>query len=111
MPGHEEELRLIEDINLKEPDIMFIGFGAVKQEKWINYNKDKVNAKIFIGNGGSVDVLAGDVKRAPKIFIKLGLEWFYRLITDPKRIKRQMLLPAFLFKIIFSGKNIVKELE
>lgn len=109
--GHEEELKVLEAINEKEPDILFVGFGAKKQEQWIEYNRDKINAKIIIGNGGTLDVLAGNVKRAPTIFIKLGLEWFYRLIKEPKRIKRQMLLPVFMFRVLFGNKDIIKEIE
>jgi N-acetylglucosaminyldiphosphoundecaprenol N-acetyl-beta-D-mannosaminyltransferase len=55
---------------------------------------------VFQGVGGSFDVFAGHVKRAPLFFRKLGLEWFYRLITDPKRFKRQLALPLFLIKIL-----------
>jgi len=109
--SHREELEVIENINRAEPHILFVGFGAKKQEQWIEYNKDKINAKIIIGNGGTLDGLAGNVKRAPEIFIKLGLEWFYRLVKEPKRIKRQIMLPAFMFKVLFGGKDIVKEIE
>lgn len=109
--GHEEELKVLEDINKAEPHILFVGFGAKKQEQWIEYNRDKINAKIIIGNGGTLDGLAGNVKRAPEIFIKLGLEWFYRLMKEPKRIKRQILLPMFMSKVLFSNKNIIKEIE
>lgn len=108
---HEEEQKVLEEINITKPDILFVGFGAKKQEKWIEYNKNKINAKIIIGNGGTLDGLAGYVKRAPEIFIKLGLEWFYRLIKEPKRIKRQILLPIFMLKVLFGNKNIVKVLE
>lgn len=109
--GHEEELKVLEEINKAEPHILFVGFGAKKQEQWIEYNKDKINAKIIIGNGGTLDGFAGNVKRAPEIFIKLGLEWFYRLVQEPKRIKRQILLPIFMFKVLFGNKNIVNEIE
>lgn len=109
--GHEEELKVLEDINKAEPHILFVGFGAKKQEQWIEYNKDKINAKIIIGNGGTLDGLAGNVKRAPDIFIKLGLEWFYRLIKEPKRIKRQILLPMFMLKVLFGNKNIVRKID
>lgn len=109
--GHEEELRVLENINKAEPHILFVGFGAKKQEQWIEYNKDKINAKIIIGNGGTLDGIAGNVKRAPEIFITLGLEWFYRLIKEPKRIKRQILLPMFMLKVLFGNKNIVREIE
>ncbi len=111
MQGHEEEKLLIADINDKAPDILFVGFGAKKQESWVEYNKSLLNTKIIVANGGTVDGLAGEVKRAPDIYIKLGLEWFYRLMKEPKRIKRQMLLPQFMLKIIFSGSDIVKVIE
>lgn len=111
LPGHEEELKVLNDINSKSPNIIFVGFGAKKQEEWILKNKDKINCNIFIGNGGSIDVLAGNVKRAPDIYIKLGLEWLYRLVKEPKRIKRQILLPKFMLQIIFGKKNIVKEIN
>ena len=109
--GHEEELAVIEDINKHQPHILFVGFGAKKQEQWIEYNKNLINANIIIGNGGTLDGLAGIVKRAPDIFIKLGLEWLYRLMKEPKRIKRQIVLPVFMLKIIFGNKDIVKGIE
>ncbi len=109
--GHEEEVKVIEDINRAEPHILFVGFGAKKQEQWIEFNRDKINAKIIIGNGGTLDGLAGYVKRAPELFIKLGLEWFYRLMKEPKRIKRQILLPIFVFRVLFGNKDVVKVIE
>lgn len=109
--GHEEEEAIIEDINKHEPHILFVGFGGKKQEQWIEYNRDLLNTNIIIGNGGTLDGLAGLVKRAPDIFINLGLEWFYRLIKDPRRIKRQFVLPIFILKIIFGNKDIVKKIE
>ncbi len=107
--GHEEEFAVIEEINAEKPDILFVGFGAKKQEQWIQYNKNKVNAKIIIGNGGTIDVLAGNVKRAPEFYVKLGLEWLYRLAKEPKRISRQIVLPIFMVKVLFGGKDVVKK--
>ncbi|MDW7668986.1 MAG: WecB/TagA/CpsF family glycosyltransferase [Bacillota bacterium] len=103
------EENIINQINKLGTNILFVGFGSPKQEKWINKNIQKINANIIIGNGGTIDVLAGEVNRAPDIYQKLGLEWLYRLIQDPKRIKRQISIPKFLIKIIFS-KNSVKNL-
>ena len=97
----EKEKKIIEDISNKAPDLLLVCLGAPKQEKWIAAHKDELNAKILIGAGGSIDVLSGNTKRAPKIFIKLGLEWFYRLLCEPKRIGRMMQLPKFLLEIIF----------
>ncbi|MFO7888025.1 MAG: WecB/TagA/CpsF family glycosyltransferase [Eubacteriales bacterium] len=103
------ERDIIKDINKKNTNILFVGLGSPKQEKWIDKNSNKLSSNIIIGNGGTIDVLAGEVNRAPSIYRKLGLEWLYRLIQDPKRIKRQISIPEFLIKVIFS-KNSVKNL-
>ena len=105
--NHPEEEAVIEELNNLKPDIIFLGLGFPKQEIWINENADKLNSKLIIGNGGVIDILSGEMKRAPEIFIKLNLEWFYRLITNPSRIKRQMAIPKFLISILLD-KNAVK---
>lgn len=80
---------IIEDINKLSPEILFVAFGMGKQEKWIYENLKKIpSVKIAIGVGGSFDFIANVVKRAPYWMRKLGLEWVYRLIKEPKRIKR-----------------------
>ena len=100
---------VIDKINSANTDILFVCLGVPAQEKWIMANRDKLkNVGLIMGLGGSLDSYAGTVKRAPKIFIKLGLEWFYRLIKEPKRIGRMMKLPKFVFGTIFyklSGKD------
>ncbi len=106
-PGNDEELEVIRKINDSEPDILFVGLGIPKQEKWINLYKDKLKCKVIIGNGGTMDIIAGNLKRAPEVFQRLGLEWFYRLIKEPSRIKRQIVLPQFILKVIFN-KDAVK---
>ncbi|WDV45258.1 WecB/TagA/CpsF family glycosyltransferase [Clostridiaceae bacterium M8S5] len=106
--GHEEEQEVINDINNSGADVLFVCLGADKQEKWIDKNRDKLNCKVMIGNGGTVDILAGDLKETPKIFQKLGLEWLYRLMKQPSRIKRQLALPKFAFTILFSKENLVE---
>lgn len=106
--GHDEEKKIVEDINASKADILFVGLGAPKQEIWIDSNKSSLNCKLIIGNGGTVDILACRVERAPEIYQKLGLEWFYRLMKDPKRIKRQMVIPLFIFTILFSKEKTVE---
>ncbi|WP_317367190.1 WecB/TagA/CpsF family glycosyltransferase [uncultured Tyzzerella sp.] len=105
----EEGNIIIEKINELNPDLLLVGLGSPRQEKWIYNNKDKLNVKVMIGVGGSFDVMSGNVKRAPKIFIKLNLEWFYRLITQPTRFKRMLKLPLFIIEVlkykIKGGKN------
>jgi len=106
--GHAEEKGVVEKINNARPDILFVGLGAPKQEIWINENKNLLNCKVIIGNGGTVDILAGRVKKAPEFYRKHGLEWLYRLVKDPKRIKRQIVLPLFALIVLFSRDDIVK---
>ena len=71
----------------------------------MNAHRNQLNVKLMGGFGGSFDVFAGEVNRAPKIFIKLGLEWFYRLCKEPWRIGRMMNLPKFLLTVIFKGRK------
>lgn len=102
----KDDAEIIERIKTAKPDLLLVCLGAPKQEIWISKNKDILNANILIGAGGSIDVIAGEVKRAPDIFIKFGMEWFYRLIKQPKRIGRMAKLPVFLLKVAVKGKNI-----
>lgn len=102
----EDEAKIIADINEKKPDILVAAMGFPKQEKFLALTD---SPKISIGCGGSLDVISGNVKRAPKWMQKAGLEWFYRLIKEPKRLKRQMVIPVFLAKIIFNKKSCFKE--
>jgi len=79
---------VMEYIKTTKPDIVMLALGIPLQEKLINKHINDFNKGIFIGVGGSFDVISGTKKRAPKIFIKLNLEWFYRIMSEPKRIKR-----------------------
>ena len=93
----EESDAVIAKINESGAKLLFVCLGVPVQEKWVTDNKDKfTSARMCMCLGGSLDVYAGNVKRAPKIFIKLSLEWFYRLLKEPKRIGRMMKLPKFL---------------
>jgi N-acetylglucosaminyldiphosphoundecaprenol N-acetyl-beta-D-mannosaminyltransferase len=79
----------ITDINSLKPDILFVAFGMGKQEKWIYENLAKIpSVKIAMGVGGAFDYISGNVIRAPRLLRKIGLEWLYRLLAQPKRIKR-----------------------
>jgi N-acetylglucosaminyldiphosphoundecaprenol N-acetyl-beta-D-mannosaminyltransferase len=98
--SEEDELKVIDKINDVRPDVLFVALGAPKQEKWIAKHKKILNVKVAIGVGGGVDIWAGTAKRAPKFFQDIGLEWFYRLITNPSRIGRMMAIPKFLIKVM-----------
>ena len=103
--GHFEESynnQVIEKINLTRPDIVLVGMGSPKQEKWINENFGKLNAKIVWGIGALMDFVTGKVSRAPKWMLDNGLEWLYRLIVEPRRLWRRYVLgnPLFFFRIL-----------
>ncbi len=99
--GYEKDNeKVIAKINEAKPEVLFVAMGSPKQELWIEANRDKLYPSLYQGVGGSFDVLAGNIKRAPKIFLKTGTEWFYRLAIEPSRIKRQMVLPLFLLETL-----------
>ena len=84
----DDKDKVFESIIKLEPDIIMAALGIPNQEKLIYKHLSKFKKGIFIGVGGSFDVISGTKKRAPKLFIKLNLEWLYRIVTEPKRLKR-----------------------
>ncbi|MGM0606841.1 MAG: WecB/TagA/CpsF family glycosyltransferase [Candidatus Muiribacteriota bacterium] len=97
----EEEEHIIKDIKESGADILFVGMGIPKQEKWIFYNLHKLHGvKIAIGIGGAIDVYAGQLKRAPLWVQKSGMEWFYRFTNEPFRLSRILKLPAFVINVL-----------
>ncbi len=101
----KDEEKIIEEINALSPDILCVCLGFPKQERFMYENKEKLNVKMMIGAGGSLDVLSGNTQRAPKFYIEHNLEWFYRLKKEPKRIGRMMALPKFAIKVLFKGRK------
>lgn len=97
--GGMEERNVVNHIAVHQPDILLVGLGVPRQEIFINTYRKNLKAKIMIGVGGSFDVLAGKVKRAPQILQNLHLEWFYRLLTQPKRWRRQLTIPRFMYHL------------
>lgn len=93
-----DDLEVIEKIKSAQPDLLFVGLGASRQEKWLNRHLKELKV-VGMGVGGSFDVLSGRKKRAPAWVQKLCLEWFYRLISEPGRWKRQLALPRFLWLV------------
>ena len=87
-----EEKYILGVIKKSSADILLCGFGSPRQEFWLKRNLSKTGCKIGIGLGGTFDFIAGVQKRAPKCMQIIGLEWFYRLLENPKRIKRQISL-------------------
>jgi N-acetylglucosaminyldiphosphoundecaprenol N-acetyl-beta-D-mannosaminyltransferase len=94
---------LLSDITDKKPYVLFVAMGCPRQEKFIAKYMDSLPCNIFMGVGGSFDVISGRVKRAPKWMIKMGLEWLYRVSKEPYRIKRLTVIPKFLL-MVFDDK-------
>ncbi len=101
----DEDAKIIEQIKQAKPDFLFVALGFPKQEEWIAQYKEQLEVPIMMGVGGSFDGIAGKVKRAPIIWQKLNLEWLYRLIQEPKRWRRMLVLPVFLLKALLTPKE------
>ena len=89
-------MNLIKDLFRKKPDVVFVAMGSPKQELLMEEMQQK-HAALYQGLGGSFDVYTGNVDRAPKWWVKNNLEWAYRLVKQPSRIKRQIHLVRFLY--------------
>ncbi len=100
-----QDKRILEKIGRKRVDILFVAYGMKTQEEWIERNLRNLNVGIVMGVGRSFDYYSGDLKRAPKLLRKLGLEWLFSLIMEPKRLIRQLELPKFVLKVLFQVPN------
>ena len=96
----KSEKEIIREIKQKKPDFLLVGLGVPKQELWISKYKDELGVPVCIGIGGSFDVLSGKIPRAPLWMQNHGMEWIFRLIKEPKRVKRVIALPYFMWLII-----------
>jgi len=104
----DDNNKVIEKINQSGSNILLVGLGQVKQEMWISKNLNKLqNVKVAIGVGGTFDYLSGNVKRANKIFRGVGLEWFVRLVTQPKRFSR-IWRAVIVFPLLVVKEKILK---
>ena len=101
----EESQAIIDEINASRADMLFAALGAPKQEKWLVRYREQLKPKILMGIGGSFDVFAGKMERAPKWMQDASLEWLFRLYKQPSRFMRMMALPKFVLKVVFSGKK------
>lgn len=93
----QNDAEAIAKIKECKPDILFVGLGAGRQEKWCNHHLIELNVPVVMVIGGSLDVISGRKKRAPKWTQALYIEWLYRLFVEPGRWKRQLALPKFLY--------------
>ena len=104
-PDVEENDAIVERINSSQANILFVAYGAPKQDKWIARNREKLTAvRVAIGIGGSLDFVTGKAVRAPKWARNLGLEWLHRLYLEPWRWRRMLALPQFAINVFLSKK-------
>jgi len=98
----DQEPAILEELNRLKPDIMLVCTGMPRAEIWAATNRN-IPARITLCLGGTVDIMAGNAKLAPPLMRKLGLEWLYRLIRQPSRLKRQLDIPRFMLAVIRQG--------
>lgn len=92
--------KIMNEVIQLRPDYVFVAKGCPLQDEWITKVLDNVDKGVFMGVGGSFDVISGNVKRAPELWLKLNLEWLYRLLSNPQRIGRYVSLPKFVIEVI-----------
>ena len=91
---------LLADLREKQPDILLVAMGSPYQEEFILRYQKLLNIPVAIGVGGTLDVFSGEVKRAPELVQTLKLEWAYRILSDPKRWRRTLVLPKFVLAVL-----------
>jgi len=96
----EEEEQIVQEIVERKPHLLFVAMGAPRQDEWIASRRAELQVPLMMGVGGSFDVIAGKVKRAPAVWQKLHLEWLYRLLSQPSRWKRQLAIPRFVWTVL-----------
>ena len=101
----KEEKQILAELEQLKPDVLFVALGAPKQEYWIADHLADLGITVGMGIGGSMDVLSGNVKRAPKWMQKMSLEWLYRLLIQPTRFKRVLALPKFMLAVKKQAKQ------
>lgn len=97
--GEEDLPDVLESIRACSPDILCVAMGIPKQEKWIQVHREALNVSVLIGVGGTLDVLSETVKRAPLVMRRLKLEWLWRVISNPRKINKVLLLPRFVVMV------------
>ena len=107
--GAEDDAHIIAEIRQAAPDLLFVARSADKQEPWIARYKAELGVPVMMGVGGSFDVIAGKLKRAPLWVQRLRLEWLYRLLQEPWRYKRMLSLPAFVWKVVINRSRVERD--
>jgi N-acetylglucosaminyldiphosphoundecaprenol N-acetyl-beta-D-mannosaminyltransferase len=107
----KEDGAVVAAVRAANPDLLFVARATMNQEPWIEKYQNVLGVPVIMGVGGSFDVVSGKLKRAPAFFRRAGLEWFYRLIQEPSRYKRMLVLPRFAFKVIKDREKVLKPLN
>ena len=108
--SHETEEVVIRLVSKATPDLLFVALSTPFQDGWIHNNLSRFGAKVVMGVGGSFDVLSGRLRRAPPGMRAVGLEWFFRLLQEPRRFPRMVRLPVFFVKLLVGvGRNKIKD--
>jgi N-acetylglucosaminyldiphosphoundecaprenol N-acetyl-beta-D-mannosaminyltransferase len=95
----DETPAIVEQIRAARPDVLCVALGIPKQEKWIAANRQALRVPVLIGVGGTLDVLSGNVRRAPLWMRRLQIEWVWRLLSNPRKISKVKLLPRFWWMV------------
>jgi N-acetylglucosaminyldiphosphoundecaprenol N-acetyl-beta-D-mannosaminyltransferase len=104
-PAEEEEQDILGRVNDSGARVLFVAYGPPRQELWIARNAARLKVGVAMGVGGTFDTLAGIVPRAPRWMRRAGFEWTYRLLREPRRFKRQLSIPYFMWLIVTGGKR------
>ncbi|XID91115.1 WecB/TagA/CpsF family glycosyltransferase [Paenibacillaceae bacterium WGS1546] len=104
----KDDGEVVAAIREANPDMLFVARSTMNQEPWIEKYQSALRVPVVMGVGGSFDVVSGKLKRAPAFFRKAGLEWLYRLLQEPSRLGRMMVLPRFAIKVIKDGDKVLK---
>lgn len=110
-PAPEEEDDIVQRVNASGADILFVAYGAPKQDLWIARNRSRLNVHMAMGVGGTFDFLAGVQVRAPRWMQRLAVEWLYRLIQEPSRWRRMLRLPRFVWAVLLHGEKLGGEIS
>lgn len=105
-PSPAENEAIVRRINESRADLLYVAYGAPRQDKWIARNREALaTVRVALGVGGALDFVAGRAVRAPRWLQDLGLEWLHRLLREPWRWRRMMALPHFALKVLVSGRR------
>ncbi|HDL85560.1 MAG TPA: glycosyltransferase [Candidatus Acetothermia bacterium] len=98
----EDEGEVIDAIGIARPDILLVGMGVPRQELFMMRIRDQLSVPLMIGVGGALDIFSGDRTRAPRVWQGLGLEWLYRLLIEPHRLRDAILIPRFMLRVLWA---------